>query len=174
MKDYKVLMLVLFLFSVAGLAQMGEGQQMPETGPVSMTTEGKIITLADDGKTISLKTNETFLLQLGEEYEWNITIDDQTVLSRVVGVLVVRGAQGIYKAHTPGRAILTAVGDPICRKSIPPCAAPSREFRLNVVVSGNPETTPTPFETPKAPGFGFIVSLVGLLTSLFLKRHRNE
>ncbi len=164
MKDYKVLMLVLFLFSVAELAQMGEGQQMP----VSTTPEGKIITLADDGKTISLKTNETFLLQLGEEYDWNITIDDQTVLSRVVGVLVVRGAQGIYKAHNPGQTKLTAVGDPICRTANPPCAAPSRVFRLNVVVS------PTPVGTPTAPGFGIIVSLAGLLISLFLKKHRNR
>ncbi len=48
---------------------------------------------------------ETFLLKLGEDYYWNITIDDQTIISRVPNVLVVRGAQGIYRAHEPGHAL---------------------------------------------------------------------
>ena len=55
----------------------------------SSPAEDKIITLADDGQTITLQVNETFLLKLGEEYDWNITIDDQTIVSRDV----VRGAQ---------------------------------------------------------------------------------
>jgi nitrous oxidase accessory protein len=58
-----------------------------------------IITLADNGKTITLQGNESFLLKLGEDYDWNVTVDNQTVLSRVPNVLVIRGAQGIYKAH---------------------------------------------------------------------------
>lgn len=74
--------------------------------------ESQTITLADNGKTIILKANETFLLKLGEGYEWDITLDDQTIFSRVVNVLVVRGAQGIYVAQRPGNATLTAVGSP--------------------------------------------------------------
>ena len=62
--------------------------------------ESKIVTFADDGQTISLKANETFLLKLGEEYDWNIAIDDQTIVSR--DVLVVSGAQGLYRAHKEG------------------------------------------------------------------------
>ncbi len=40
--------------------------------------ESQTVTLADNGRTITLKVNETFLLKLGEGYDWNITIDDQT------------------------------------------------------------------------------------------------
>jgi hypothetical protein len=39
-----------------------------------------------------------------------------------------------YRTIFPGRAILTAVGDPPCRKAQPACAAPSRLFRLEVIV----------------------------------------
>ncbi len=192
MKSYMVLLLVfeLLLFLVAGhaMAQIKEGQQMedreripdmmifvePDASPVSTVPEGKIITLEDDRKTISLHLKETFLLKLGEEYDWNVTIDNQTVLSRVVGVLVVRGAQGIYRANSPGSATLTAVGDPVCRKAIPPCAAPSREFKLNVVVAVESGATPTPPQTPKIAGFGWMASLAGILACVFLARHRNK
>ncbi len=165
MKSYMVLMpvLVLLLFLVVESAS-----------PVSTVPEGKVITFADDGKTISLKVKETFLLKLGEEYDWNVTIDNQTVLSRVVGVTVVRGAQGIYRANSPGKATLTTVGDPVCRKAIPPCAAPSREFKLYVVVTEEPGATPTPAQTPKAAGFGWMAALAGVLASGFLARHRNK
>ncbi|HEY9205486.1 MAG TPA: hypothetical protein VIO58_06150 [Candidatus Methanoperedens sp.] len=192
MKSYMILMLVftLSLFLVAGHAmeQIGGGQQMkdsertpdtmifvePDASPVSTVPEGKIITLEDDRKTISLLVKETFLLKLGEEYDWNVTIDNQTVLSRVVGVLVVRGAQGIYRANSPGNATLTAVGDPVCRKAIPPCAAPSREFKLYMVIAEEPGATPTPAQTPKAAGFGWMASLAGVLASGFLARHRSK
>ncbi|MCZ7381538.1 MAG: hypothetical protein O8C64_08245 [Candidatus Methanoperedens sp.] len=108
--------------------------------------------------------DETFLLKLGEGYDWNISIDDQTVISREVNVMVIRGAQGIYRAHKPGRATLTAVGDPTCRQSVPPCGAPSRLFRLNVVVSGGAAGT------PKAPAFEELYAIEALLAALLLVR----
>jgi hypothetical protein len=124
MRWYAVLIICVFLLSIAAQAQ-----------------EGKIITLADNGETITLKVNDTFLLKLGDGYDWNITVDDQTVVSRVVNVLVVRGAQGIYIAHRPGSARLTAVGSPECLKQQPPCAMPSILFKLNVIVPATPKTS---------------------------------
>jgi predicted secreted protein len=41
----------------------------------------RIITLEDDGKSISLNAGQSFLLKLGEDFEWNIEIDNQTVVS---------------------------------------------------------------------------------------------
>ncbi len=136
--------------------------------PVSADTARtvKTITLADQGTTVTLQVNETFLLQLGEGYDWNISIDDQTVISREVNVMVVRGAQGIYRAHKPGRTTLAAIGDPICRQSVPPCAAPSRLFRIYVVVSGGPA------ETSKAPAFEALCAIGTLLAALLLARRR--
>lgn len=122
--------------------------------------ESKIVTLADDGQVITLQVNETFLLKLGEGYDWNITLSDQSIVSRVPNVLVVRGAQGIYRAHKEGSSTLTAIGDPVCRQTSPPCAAPSRMFRINVVVAG----------APKTPAFEVLFAILGIMAALIVKR----
>jgi uncharacterized membrane-anchored protein len=94
----------------------------------------RIITLEDDGKSISLKADQSFLLKLGEDFEWNIEIDNQTVVSRALNIMVVRGAQGVYESHIPGHATLTAVGDPPCLHSEPPCRMHSILFTLDIEV----------------------------------------
>ena len=125
--------------------------------------ESQTITLADNGRTITLNANETFLLNLGEGYDWNITIDDQTILSRVVNVLVVRGAQGIYVAHRPGIATLTAVGSPECLKSQPPCGRPSILFKVFVVVPGKEQV-------PVTAGFEGLAAISAVLAAIFFIR----
>jgi hypothetical protein len=100
------------------------------------TAEGgaMVITLAQDGGAITLRAGERLLLQFGEEYDWTVTVEDQSVLSRVVGVLTIRGAQGLYEAHKSGQTKLNAIGDPACRKAADPCEQPSRVFVLSVTV----------------------------------------
>ena len=108
------------------------------TPPVAIlpATNGEVdITMDDNDKTITMRPDETFLLKLGEAYDWQAVIDNQEVVSRVVGIALVSGAQGLYKAHKDGTAILTATGDPLCRQSTPPCGAPSILFKVNVNVS---------------------------------------
>ncbi|MCX9025394.1 MAG: hypothetical protein OIN85_04775 [Candidatus Methanoperedens sp.] len=163
MKLYIILSLAVLMFTISHpvLAQAEATPVPTNTAPLAKT-----ITLDDDQKTINLQVDETFLLNLGEGYDWNISIDDQAVISREVNVMVIRGAQGIYRAHKPGSATLTAVGDPLCRKSVPACGAPSRLFRLNVVVSGSPA------ETPKAPAFEALYAIGTLLAALLLARRR--
>jgi hypothetical protein len=78
--------------------------------------------------------------------------------------MVVRGAQGIYEAHNPGRTTLTAVVDPVCRNEQPPCGAPSLEFRLTVVVS-NPPT-----ETPKIPAFEVLFTISIILVMIAVRK----
>jgi photosystem II stability/assembly factor-like uncharacterized protein len=92
------------------------------------------VTLADDGQTITLRVGQRFLLDLGAEYDWTVTVEDQAVVSRVVNVLTIRGSQGLYEAHEAGNTTLTATGDPVCRQAQPPCAAPSRAFQIEIVV----------------------------------------
>ncbi len=95
---------------------------------------GLVVTLADDGKTFTIKVGERFLLMLGEDYQWSPISSDLSVLSRVPNIAVIRGAQGIYEAHKPGQAELTATGDLPCRSATPPCMAPSRLFKVTIVV----------------------------------------
>ncbi len=127
------------------------------------TQESQTITLADNSRTITLNVNETFLLKLGEGYDWNITIDDQTIFSRVVNVLVVKGAQGLYVAHRPGNTTLTAVGSPESLKSQPPCARPSILFKLFVVVPGQEQV-------PETSGFEAMAAISAFLAAIIIRR----
>ena len=103
------------------------------SGSQNISTNG--ITLADNGKTFTLHPGDSFLLNLGmDTFDWTVDIDNQNVLSRVKGVMVIRGAQGIYEANSPGEASLTAVGNPLCRSSVPACEMPSIMFRITVIV----------------------------------------
>ncbi len=123
----------------------------------------KFITAADGaGKTTTVQINETVLITLEEGfYDWNITVDNQTVLNPVPS-LIIRGAQGVYQAANPGRATLIAKGDPICLKSKPRCGAVSTELIFYVIVSG--ETT------PKTPAFEALLAISALLIALLVKR----
>ncbi len=93
------------------------------------------VTLDDNGKTIRMKVGDSFLLNLGGTYTWNVNSSDQSVLKRKVNVLVIRGAQGIYDAVRSGTVTLTATGDPQCRATHPPCMLPSLMFSVRVIVS---------------------------------------
>lgn len=74
------------------------------------------VTQADNGRTIDLQPGQTFLLSLGSNLDWKVTVGDPAIVSRVVNVTVVRGAQGIYRANKPGHTTLQASGTPICQK----------------------------------------------------------
>ncbi len=96
---------------------------------------GRVVTLADDGATIQLRVDQTFLLDLGDQYQWTIEIANQSIVSRVINVTVIRGAQGLYQAHMPGTTTLRAIGDPMCRQAQPPCMMPSRLFQIQIMVA---------------------------------------
>jgi len=97
--------------------------------------EPTTITQENNNQTIELNVGDTFLLKLGEEYMWNVEIDNDDVVSRVKNIAVIRGAQGVYEAKMPGSATLSAAGDLPCREEVPPCAAPSILFKIQINVS---------------------------------------
>jgi carboxyl-terminal processing protease len=105
-----------------------------ESSVPPVETSPQTVTLNDEGRMITMKVGESFLLKLGEEYDWTVTIANQTILSRAKNVMVVRGAQGLYEASKTGNTTLAATGDPVCRQSQPSCAMPSRLFEIKVEV----------------------------------------
>ncbi len=113
------------------------GWTQSTTQPISEPDQSsnQIVTLAKNNQEIHLKKGESFLLKLGNNYNWNIDISDQTVVSRVMNIMVINGAQGIYKAHNTGIATLTAQGDPLCLSSTTRCAMPSIMFKVNITVT---------------------------------------
>src|SRR2546425_1505624 len=98
-------------------------------------TGTKIATLEQNNQAISIKKGHSFLLKLGDSHDWSVDITNQTVVSRVMNVMVIRGAQGLYQAHNIGTTTLAATGDPICYKETPRCLAPSIMFRLGINVT---------------------------------------
>jgi hypothetical protein len=104
-----------------------------DTNPQAVPANG--ITLADNGRTLLMHPDDSFLLNLGmDSFDWTVDIDNQNVLSREKNIMVIRGAQGVYQAGSPGQAVLSAVGDPLCRKSEPACMAPSILFKVTIIV----------------------------------------
>ena len=112
-------------------------------GVVTPGAEGLTVSTADDGGTVALVVGQRFLLALGNDLDWTVTVGDPAVVSRVVNIMVVRGAQGVYVANAPGETTLSATGDAPCRKATPPCAVSSRAFRIRIIVRPA-SATPTP------------------------------
>jgi hypothetical protein len=87
-----------------------------------------------EGGFVRIRDYRFWIVSGTEVFDWTVDIDDQTVLSRVKNVMVIRGAQGIYEANSPGQAMLTAVGSPFYRNSVPACMEPSMLFKITVIV----------------------------------------
>jgi hypothetical protein len=133
-KAFVIFLLVGFLSACSGRGLQFFPTRTVEPGPPQDIGNGLTITLADNGKTIELKVGDRFLLKLGNGYVWNISITDETIISRVKNITVVKGAQGVYQALKAGTTDLVAVGDPPCRAYTPPCMAPSIMFKVTIVV----------------------------------------
>ena len=127
MRKNHVAIAAIVLLSLVPLVLMACGSSTPGRSQ-------KTVTLADDGKTISLQVGDSFLLKLGEDYDWSPIVADQAIVSRAMNIAVIRGAQGVYDSHKAGKTSLTATGDPVCRQSTPPCEQPSRAFTIQIVV----------------------------------------
>ncbi len=93
----------------------------------------KTVTYDDNGKTITLRVGEQFLLKLGDSYTWTITVDDPSVVSRVINIAVVRGAQGVYEAKKTGATTLTANGLIVCQK-LQVCPQSEIHFSAQLIV----------------------------------------
>ncbi len=91
-----------------------------------------VVTPADSGTTLHLVVGQQFLVDLGSTVDWSVAVADQAIVRRVPGVLVIRGAQGIYSALAPGTTILSAIGSPICSSGA--CPQFRIAFSLTIVV----------------------------------------
>ena len=96
----------------------------------------RTITLADNGKTITMQIGERFLLDLGAQYDWQVTVNNQAVLSAVPNTAR-NGNQGLYETRQKGNAELMATGNPKCYNAVPRCLSPSLLFQLQIVVASS-------------------------------------
>jgi hypothetical protein len=109
---------------------------IPDSTPENATPDAALpdVTLADNSADIAMHVGQSFLLNLGSD-GWSVTVRDQRVISRMINIAVVRGAQGVYLAHAPGQTTLDAIGPSPCPNAVPACEAPQRVFRITIVVT---------------------------------------
>jgi len=117
----------------------------PVSPPVSPTPPGgtQMVTLADNGQTITLFRGMSFVLSLGSDLDWQVQITDEAIVSRDPSAAPPVDSQGVYIAKQPGQTALTATGTPKCYNAVPRCLAPSRSFRIQIVVKQLPLPVPT-------------------------------
>lgn len=112
---------------VPGASRAPGASSSPAAGGALRVTE------ADSGRTLTLHVGQTFLLALGD-LRWTVDVADPAILARVPNVLVVRGAQGLYRGLRPGETTLSATGRPNC-PSGRPCPMFIATFHLAVHVA---------------------------------------
>ena len=88
------------MVAVIGLALAACNAPSPTPTPAVQSRE---LTLADNGATVEMKVGDRFLLNLGDFYDWSLSVADTSVLDRVKNIAVIKGSQGIYSARKPGR-----------------------------------------------------------------------
>jgi len=104
----------------------------PAATPTPAGSGGSItVTLAQDGSTVHLALGQALVLDLGTGYVWTLIVRPASVL---VPLRAPAGAQAAWTASQAGTAEIAGSGDLPCRRSKPPCMAPSRAFSLTVVV----------------------------------------
>lgn len=92
------------------------------------------ITLDDMGQTIPLSVGESFLLQLDDQYNWDVSISDRSIVNRATDIDIVSGTQGVFEALAAGTVNITATGKPACLDSQPPCEMPYNLFSITFEV----------------------------------------
>jgi len=95
---------------------------------------GLVITLDDVGKTLIMRPQTGFLLRLGKEFSWIVTISPPDIITLNQKVTPEAGEQGVFIARTKGSSVLRAVGNPVCLDYAPPCAIPQVLFEMRIQV----------------------------------------
>lgn len=98
--------------------------------------KGQIVTFADLGKPLLLKTGDRFLLFLEKGgYEFSPSVLDPTVVQKVDDAEIIPGSQGVFEAKRAGSTRLTALGELPCHKTTPACLAPTLYVEFNIEVA---------------------------------------
>lgn len=66
-----------------------------------------VLSRAEDGRGITVHVGENVTVAMNDQYAWNVENSDPNVLSLHIGVMWVRGTQGVFTAKQPGTAILS-------------------------------------------------------------------
>jgi hypothetical protein len=97
--------------------------------------KGRVVTLDDANKTITVTVGERILLVLiNGAYVFVPSVVDETVLRKVTDVEI-PGSKGVYEALRSGSTKLTATGELPCHRTEPSCLAPTLFVEFSIVVN---------------------------------------
>jgi hypothetical protein len=120
--------------------------EAPSAVPISARTAGPtptplvappgeyILTPTDNGATIVVSQSQTVLVLLGRSLHWQVSVTGSTILVGDPKVALVPGAQAILTANKPGRATVTAIGNPSCRTAKPACSTSPTKIVVRFIV----------------------------------------
>ena len=96
---------------------------------------GRVVTLKDNGKTLTVRSGERFLINLRQPpYGWSITSQDAGIIQLLRVSTEIADSQGVFRAGRRGKALLSGVGELPCHKENPPCMAATLNFEVHIVV----------------------------------------
>lgn len=102
--------------------------------PLTPDASGTLTYTFDDrARQAILGVGDTLVLSLKSTHDWTVSGGDP-VLSQTGVSQDADGQKFTYKAIKQGQTRLQATGDPPCRKSNPPCGAPSFFMEVEVIV----------------------------------------
>lgn len=121
----------------------------PTTAPSTVTSttvpgssgQPIVLTRFDGGQVVTLAVGQTLAVDLtGSSFmPWTEPdTSDPAVLSRQSGSAdaMTGDAYGTFLAVSPGKAVISSVGNPACRNVTPPCELPSQAWMVTVNVTG--------------------------------------
>jgi hypothetical protein len=103
-----------------------------ETGDLPDYYGGLVITMDYVGQTITMRPGQGFVLRLGKDFHWVVSITPADLLTINKKITPELDEQGVYIARKQGLAVLSAIGEPICLRSNPPCTRPKVLFQLKL------------------------------------------
>jgi hypothetical protein len=120
--------------TIAAPSRLGRQQATPIVPPVSSGGE-PLITKDLDGQAVQVAAGQIFLVQLGDDYQWQLRFDPADSARSWEAVYLPLGAQGYYSIDQPGATVmLTASGSMPCPAgsdaSCTPTAGPQLQITL--------------------------------------------
>lgn len=95
-----------------------------------------VLSRAEDGWIFIVRVGDDVTVAMKDPYLWDVHISDTSALMRHVGVMFVRGTQGVYRAEKP--ATVTLELHTTSDSSPQPPAALKQPIRFTVIILGNP------------------------------------
>ena len=153
----------------------GDGTPLEWSRSSRFTTASQTrVTLADNGKTVSLQAGDLVELDLGTSYQWSVNVEDPKVLEQLP-TMGVRAMPALFRAAAVGQTALRATGNLPCHQATPPCLAPSLLFEIQVRVGPRLVEDLAPIESAsvRKAGSEYILDVVAGLPSGCVQPGRN-